>query len=165
MAAAQQLPDRAGVPLHALGAGDDEHGIVHHGHRALHLGGEVRVARGVDEKDLVLPHAEHRLIGEYGDAARAFQRMRIQKGVLVVDAAHGAQAARMIEHRLGQRGLARVHVREYAQRDLHRISPMTQECIRRGVPYTFPDCQIPVYFVTRSLLPNLSTITEETLTR
>ena len=46
-------PDqRAGLRLHTLDRGDDEHRAVEHSQRAFDLGDEVGVARGVDEVDL-----------------------------------------------------------------------------------------------------------------
>ena len=48
----QQLPQGAGVPLHAVGAADDQNRVVQHLQRPLHLGAEVHVARGVQQRDL-----------------------------------------------------------------------------------------------------------------
>ena len=47
------LPDHLGLHLDAVDCADDEHGEVGHAERRLHVSDEVRVARGVDQVDLV----------------------------------------------------------------------------------------------------------------
>ena len=47
----QRPHQQAGLRLHALHRGDDEHGAVEHAEHPLDLGDEIRVARGVDQVD------------------------------------------------------------------------------------------------------------------
>ena len=51
----QQPPQGHGVALNAVGAADDQDGIVQHPHGPLRLAGEVHVARGVQQGDDGLP--------------------------------------------------------------------------------------------------------------
>ena len=92
----QQPPERAGVRLHAVRRADDQHGIVHHLQRALRLRGKVHMAGGVQQRDARAVRLQQRLLGEDGDAARAFDRMGIQKGVAVIHAAEPSERARLI---------------------------------------------------------------------
>ena len=82
------------MALHAVRAADDEHGVVEHLKRALHLGGEIDMAGRVEQCDVRVAAVQHRLLGEDGDAALALKRFGIQKGVAVIDAAERTQRAR-----------------------------------------------------------------------
>ena len=88
--APQQPPERLGVALHAVGGADHQHRVVQHLQGALGLGGEIHMAGGVQQSDVRAARRQQRLLGKNGDAARLFQRVGIQKGVLVV---HAAQLA------------------------------------------------------------------------
>ena len=68
--AAQELPESLGVGLYAVGAADDQNRIVRHGHGPLGLGGEIYVARGVDQGDRETLRLKPRLLGEDRDAPR-----------------------------------------------------------------------------------------------
>ena len=94
--ALQQPPEGAGVGLHAVRAADDQDGAVQHLEGALHLRGEVHVARGVQQRGLLLPQGEHRLLGVDGDAPLPLQLVRVQEGVPVVHPAQGPDAAGLI---------------------------------------------------------------------
>src|SRR5690606_19292572 len=69
-------PHRFGLWLHAGGATKYHHGAIEHPQGALHLDGEIHVARGVDDVDAMLlelvvhalPERGHRRRGD-GDAA------------------------------------------------------------------------------------------------
>ena len=84
----QQPPQGAGVALDAVGAADNQHGVVQHGQGALHLGGEVHMPRGVQQGEDGVPPGELRLLGEDGDAPLPLLGVGVQKGVPVV---HPAQ--------------------------------------------------------------------------
>ena len=116
--APQQLPERFRVRLHAVRAADDEHGIVEHLQRALHLGGKVHVARRVEQRDRRVAQRQARLPRKDRDAARTLERVRVQVRVFVVHAPEVADRARAVEQRLGQRRLPGVHVRQDAQNQL-----------------------------------------------
>ena len=47
----QQPPEGFGVALHAVGAGDDQHGVVQHLEGALGLGGKIDVAGGIQQRN------------------------------------------------------------------------------------------------------------------
>ena len=98
--------------LHAVGAADDQHGAVQHRHDALGLGGKVHMAGGVHQRDGAVLCFQQRLFGKNGDAPCAFQRVGIQKRVLMIDPPQGAPRPGFIEHRLAERGLPRVHMSE-----------------------------------------------------
>ena len=106
----QQPPEGQGVGLHAVGAADDQHGAVQHRHDALGLGGKVHMAGGIHQSDGAVLRFQQRLLGKNGDAPCAFQRVGIQKRVLMIDPPQGAPRPGFIEHRLAERGLPRVHM-------------------------------------------------------
>ena len=86
-------PDRLGLGLHAALGAEDRHTAVQHAQAALHLGGEVHVARSIDDIDAgILPEAGGGGTGD-GDAALLFLHHPVHGGVsfvhlaeLVVDA-------------------------------------------------------------------------------
>ena len=112
--APQQLPERRGMPLHARRAAHDQHGAVEHLQRPLHLGGKIDVAGGIEQRQRAARQGQDGLLGKDRDAAAALLRVGIEKRIPVVDAPEGADDARLIEHGLRQRRLARVHMREQA---------------------------------------------------
>ena len=108
--ALQQLPQGAGVSLNAVGAADDQNGAVQHLKGPLRLGGEVHMARGVDQLQFRVPHGQPGLLGEDGDAPVPLDGVGVQKGVPVVHPAQPAQHPGAVQKGLGQRGLARIHM-------------------------------------------------------
>ena len=116
--APQQLPERFRVRLHTVRAADDEHGIIKHLQRALHLSGKVHVARRVEQRDRRVAQRQARLPREDRDAARTLERVRVQVRVFVVHAPEVADGARAVEQRLGQRRFPGVHVRQNSQNQL-----------------------------------------------
>ena len=110
----QKPPQRFGVALHPVGAGDHQHRVVQHLQGALRLGGKVHVPRRVQQRQHRAGQLQHRLLGKNRDAARFFQRVGVQKGVPVVHPAQPPQRPRPVQHRLAQRGLAAVHVGQHA---------------------------------------------------
>ena len=111
------------MALHAVAAADDEHCVVEHRQRALHLGGEIDVARRVKQRELLIARKQHCLLGKDRDAALALLRVSVEKSVRMVDAAQTPKRAGGIEKRLGERRFPGVHVRKNAdaQRGHFRI--------------------------------------------
>ena len=81
------------MALYAVAAADDEHCVVEHRQRALHLGGEIDVARRVKQRELLIARKQHCLLGKDRDAALALERVGVEEGVAVVDAAELPQCA------------------------------------------------------------------------
>ena len=106
-----------GLAPHRLGLGLDPGHGVEHGHRAvehpqgaLHLDGEVDVARGVDDVDhRVPPHAGGGGRGD-GDAPLLLLDHPVHGGGALVDLADLVVLARVVQDPLGGGGLARVDV-------------------------------------------------------
>ena len=76
------------------------------------------MARCVKECNLRLIQLQHGLFGKDGDATRFFQRVGVQKGVLVIHPAQAAGHTGAVEHGFRQGGLAGVHMGQNAQYDL-----------------------------------------------
>ena len=76
------------------------------------------MAGGVQQGEVGIPCAQQSLFGEDGDAAGLFQRVGVQKGVLVIHAAQLADRAGTVEHGFRKGGLARVHMGQNAQNDM-----------------------------------------------
>ena len=102
------------MPLDAIVCAHDEDCAVQGGERALGLRGEVHVARRVHERDGLPLVLELGLCGEDRDAALALHGVRVEMRAPAVNSSKRAGAARIVEHGLGERGLARVNVRQYA---------------------------------------------------
>ena len=118
--------------LHAVRAADDQHRRVQHLQRALRLGREIGVAGRVEQEKPRPRQLEHRLLGEDRDAALPLELVRVQKAVPVVDAPELFDAPGAVEHRLGERGLPGVHVREDAQHHIPFCALLRHE------PFLFP---------------------------
>ena len=66
--AAQKLPEGFRVGLDAVGAADDQNRVVRYGHGPLGFGGEINMARGVDQSDGEPLCLKPRLFGKNRDA-------------------------------------------------------------------------------------------------
>ncbi len=87
---------------------DEQHDAVDHLERALHFAAKIGVAGRVHDIDFYARIKHRRVLGENGDAALAFQIVRVHDALgdgLVV-----AESAALPEHGVNQRGLAVVHV-------------------------------------------------------
>ena len=103
-------PDGLGLRLDTGDAVEHRDGAVEHAQRALHLGGEVDVARGVDDVDLVvLPPAGGRG-GRDGDAALLLLLHPVHRGRAVVDLTDLVGDAGVEQDALGGRRLAGIDV-------------------------------------------------------
>ena len=134
MAAPQQPPERARVPLHAVRAAHNEDRRVQHRERALRLTGEIHMARRIEKRYGAVFPCEPSLLREDRDAALALLRVGVEKSVRVIDAAQTPERPGRIEKRLGKRRFPGVHVRENAdaQRGHFRI------CFFRHTVFPFP---------------------------
>src|SRR5215471_15872971 len=83
---------------------------VDHRQHPLDLAAEIGVARRVEDVDLVIAVAHRSVFGHDRDAALALQVHRIHDAL--DDAFIGAEQARLLEHRIYERGLAVVDVRD-----------------------------------------------------
>ena len=110
----QEPPERFGVALDAVRAADDQHRVIQHLKGPLRLGGKVHMARGVQKGQVGVPGRQQGLFGKDGDAALFFQRVRVQKGVLVIDPPQLPDGSGAVEHGFGKGGLARVYMGEDA---------------------------------------------------
>ena len=90
MVAPQQPPERLGMALHAIGTADHQHGIIQNLQSALGLGGKIHMAGSVQQGDIRAACCQQCLLGKNSDPTGFFQRVCVQKGVLVI---HPAQAA------------------------------------------------------------------------
>ncbi len=103
-------PDRLGLRLHAGDRVEQRDRAIEHAQRALHLDGEVDVARGVDDVDAVTVPLGGGGRGGDRDAALLLLFHPVHHRGALVDLADLVRAARVVEDALGRRGLARVDV-------------------------------------------------------
>ena len=122
MVAFQQPPHGFSMALHALGAGNNQNGVVHDRYGALHFGGEVHVARGIQPVDGIVAQLEACLPGKNGDAALLFQGMGIKKGILMIHTAQAADGAGKVQYALGKGGFACIHMGQNTNGLLHGSS-------------------------------------------
>ena len=106
------------MALHAVGAADNQHRIIQHLQCPLGLRGKIHMARGVQQGKIGIARREEGLLGENGNAARLFQRVGVQKGILMVHATQLADGAGAVEQGLGKGGLAAVHMGQNADDQL-----------------------------------------------
>ena len=104
------LEDVAGLRQRPLGGVDEEQHRIDHQQRALDLAAEVGVARRVDDVEPDAGVVDRRLLGEDRDALLALEVARIHDAV--DDGLVRAEGAGLAQHRVDQRGLAVVDVRD-----------------------------------------------------
>ena len=104
------VPDHLRLRLDPAHAAEDDDRPVEHAQRALHLGGEVDVPRGVDEVDLVIAPGEAGGRRGDGDAPLALLVHPVHLGGPLVHLADGVGDAGVEEDALGRGRLARVDV-------------------------------------------------------
>ena len=96
--------------LHARHGAEDQHGAVEDAERPLDLDGEVDVARGVDDVDLLVVPLDGRRGRRDRDAALLLQLHVVHLRAFAPDLLDRVALARVEQDALGQRGLARVDV-------------------------------------------------------
>ncbi len=126
-------PDLLGLRLNAFLAVEDRHGTVEHTQAALHLDGEVHVAGGVDDVDLVVvPEAGGRRGGD-GDAALLLLLHPVHRGGAVVHLTDLVADTGVVEDALGRRGLAGVDMRHDA--DVADLVQVGQHVLCHSIPF------------------------------
>ena len=108
----KQAPQGFGVSLHAVVGTHNQNRIVKRAQRALRLGRKIDVAGRIHEHDVGITVVEHGLRRKKRDATLALDRVRVQMRIAIVHAAALANATRVEQHDLGQRGLAGIDVRQ-----------------------------------------------------
>ena len=103
-----------GLGFHTAGGAEHADAAVEHLERAIDLDGEVHVAGGVDDVELVAFPEAGGGGGLDGDAALGFLFHEVHGGGTVVDLADFVDLAGEFENALGGRGLARIDVGENA---------------------------------------------------
>ena len=122
-----EVPRLLGLHLDPVDGADDEHGEVGDPQRHRHLAEEVRVARGVDQVDLVVAPLERCDGQRQGDAPPLLLGVEVACGRAVLDAAHAPDGAGPVEQGLGQARLARPAVPHQGDvADLTRRVPLHQ---------------------------------------
>ena len=112
------------MALHPVRRADEQHRIVQYLERPLHLGGEVHVAGGIQQGELRPLPAQPGLLGEDGDAPLPLLDVGVQERVPVVHPPQLPDPAGQVQHGLGQRGLAGVHMGQQSCADpLDRLAP------------------------------------------
>jgi hypothetical protein len=104
------VPHRLGLRLHAGDATEDHDRAVEHAQGALDFHGEIHVAWGIDEVQVVPAPGQRGGRGSDGDAALALLRHPVHLRLAVVDLADLVDAPGVVEEALGHCGLAGVDV-------------------------------------------------------
>ena len=104
------LQDVAGLGQRTLGRIDEQQDRIDHQQRPLDLAAEVGVAGRVDDVEADVGVVDRRLLGEDRDALLALEVARIHDPI--DDGLVGAERAGLAEHRVHERGLAVVDVRD-----------------------------------------------------
>ena len=106
-------PDRLGLGLDPRDPAEHHHRPVEHAQRALDLDGEVDVAGGVDQVQLVVAPLDGGGGRRDGDAALALLRHPVHLGLAVVHLADLVDASGVEQEPLADGGLAGVDVRDH----------------------------------------------------
>ena len=80
----EKPPQGQGVGLDPGGGADHQHRAVQHLQRALHLPGEIHMARGIQDGHLRRGQGQQGLLGENGDTPAALLLIGVQEGVPVI---------------------------------------------------------------------------------
>ena len=110
--ARKQAPQGFGVPLHAVVGAHNQNRVVERAQCALRLGRKIDMPWCIHEHNVGIAMVEHGLRRENRDATLALDRVRIQMRIAIVHAAALANATRVEQHGLGQRGLAGIDMRQ-----------------------------------------------------
>ncbi len=110
---AQQPPERAGMPLHAVRSADNEDGIVHNLQGAFHFRGKIHMPRRIQERNYqillkrnitsfkkLFPHGNPCLPGKNGNPAFPFLLVCIQVRIFMVNTSKRPDDSGLIKHRL-----------------------------------------------------------------
>ncbi len=117
--------EAAGLGLHALHGGDDQHDAIEHAQRPLDLGDKVRVSRGVNEIDLARRQVERYHGGLNGDAARTFQLPGVGLGGTLVHTADRFYHTGLEKDAFGEARLTGVYMRHNTEID-NRHAPYSR---------------------------------------
>ena len=93
------------MPLHAIVGAHHQNRVVQGTQRTLRLGRKIDMPGSVHEHNAGIAVVEHSLRREDCDAALALNLIRVQMRVAVIHTPALANAARMKQHSLGERGL------------------------------------------------------------
>ncbi len=113
---------------------DQQHDAVDHLERALHFAAKIGVARRIHDIDFHARIKHSRVLGKNGDAAFAFQIVRVHDAL-----GHGlvvAESAALPKHGVDQRGLAVVHVGNDGDVANTRIQTKTPQDCKLGLTTT-----------------------------
>ena len=113
----QQSPQRLGMTLNAVGAGDHQNRIVEYTQGAFRFGGEIDVAWSVKQGQRKTVRFDDGRFGEDGDAALTLHCIRVEKRIAMIHTAKPAHLTGGIEQRLRQCGLTRIHMCQNAGDD------------------------------------------------
>ena len=100
------------MPLHAVVGAHNQNRVVECTQCALRLGRKIDMPRRINEHDVGIAMVEHGLRREDRNAALALDRVSVQMRIAIVHAAALANATRVEQHGLGQRGLAGIDMRQ-----------------------------------------------------
>ena len=103
-------PDGLGLRLYPAHPIQHDHAAVQHPHRALDFDGEIHVTRRVDQLNPVLAPGQLGHGGGDGDAVFLLLGQVIHMRRAFVDLADFVGGTSVIQHPLGQSGLAGIHV-------------------------------------------------------
>ena len=116
-----------------LGVHQQQH-TINHAQRPLHLAAEIRVARRIDDVDVMIAKLERRVLSLDGDALLALEIHGIHNAFLLGDRLIGAEGARLLQQTIHQRGFPVIHVRNNGNvSDMFHVAPP-------GEPRTMPVC-------------------------
>ena len=110
----QQTPQCLGMALHAIRAGDHKNRVIKHTQHTFGFGCEIHVPRRIQQGQAQVAVFHQCLVRENRDASRLLQGIGVQKRIAVIYSPQFADLTGTVEQRLGQRGLARVHMRHDA---------------------------------------------------
>ena len=109
--------------LYAVGAADDQNGIVEDTQGTLGLRREVDMAGGIEQSDRPAVALQHGLLGEDGNAALALDLEGIQKGIAVIHPAQRPPGTAAEQQRFRKRRLSGIHMgqQRYTARGLSSL--------------------------------------------
>ena len=133
-----------GLRQRAFRSVHQEHDAVHHHERPLDLPAEIGVAGRVDDVDQHVVVVHGRVLGEDGDAPLAFEVVAVHHAL--DDTLVGAEDPALMEHRVDQRGLAVVDVRDDGDVAPERVGDTRLGFLEESIPSVsqIVDCRFQI---------------------
>ena len=118
----KKSPECIGMYLDPFAAADYKNGTVKNLKGPLHLSREIHMPRCIQQRNLHISICENSLLRKYGNTPGTFQRVGIQKRILMVHPAQPSDTAGQIQHAFCQCCFSRIYMGQYTDYQLSHLT-------------------------------------------